>query len=288
MLLYVYAFDLLSISTSHTAVVPVRSFSMRALKIFKSCSASALPAATGTAPAAVFAAEGAEFFDIVYSTAPTATAATTTKIPTAILLVLDCFCPCAASNIFPSFSPPTSRVRGPASPRTRERQRRRSCAGCARRQKHSPANGGTSWNSGMKGREAPRPTLIAHPASLHKRQLARGPLAGSCGAWTSQEPLPNRTRPPHFALYQYGIVALICPQSPHGRSPHEPAAHENGTTPWQPLPRSGSRPGQMARGHRKNRGGNRAGPRSQRAGRPAQHEDVSERGQPVGADQSAL
>src|SRR5216683_2742117 len=150
MLLYVYAFDLLSISTSHTAVVPVRSFSMRALKIFKSCSASALP---------------------------TATAATTTKIPTAILLVLDCFCPCAASNIFPSFSPPTSRVRGPASPRTRERQRRRSCAGCARRQKHSPANGGTSWNSEMKGREAPRPTLIAHPASLHKRQLARAPLA---------------------------------------------------------------------------------------------------------------
>src|SRR5712692_8953851 len=174
MLLYVYAFDLLSISTSHTAVVPVRSFSMRALKIFKSCSASALPAATGAAPAAVFGAEdGAEFLDIVYSAAPTATAATTTKIPTAILLVLDCFCPCAASNIFPSFSPPTRRVRGPASPRTRERQRRRSCAGCARRQKHSPANGGTSWNSGMKGREAPRATLIAHPAGLHKRQLAR-------------------------------------------------------------------------------------------------------------------
>src|SRR5712692_6812831 len=117
MLLYVYAFDLLSISTSHTAVVPVRSFSMRALKIFKSCSASALPAATGAAPAAVFGAEdGAEFFDIVYSTAPTATAATTTKIPTAILLVLDCFCPCAASNIFPSFSPPNlprSRTRRP-------------------------------------------------------------------------------------------------------------------------------------------------------------------------------
>src|SRR6266851_10419209 len=117
MLLYVYAFDLLSISTSHTAVVPVRSFSMRALKIFKSCSASALPAATGTAPAAVFGAEdGAEFLDIVYSAAPTATAATTTKIPTAILLVLDCFCPCAASNIFPSFSPPTCRVRGPGVP----------------------------------------------------------------------------------------------------------------------------------------------------------------------------
>src|SRR5260370_41200290 len=102
MLLYVYAFDLLSISTSHTAVVPVRSFSMRALKIFKSCSASALPAATGAAPAAAFRAEdGAEFFDIVYSTAPTATPATTTKIPTAPLQRVDSSRPRAASALFP-------------------------------------------------------------------------------------------------------------------------------------------------------------------------------------------
>src|SRR5260370_14061270 len=165
MLLYGYALDLLSISTSHTAVVPVRSFSMRALKIFKSCSASALPAATGAAPAAVFAAvDGAEFFDIVYSTAPTATAATTTKIPTAILLVLDCFCPCAASNIFPSPSYPNQRSLLGARA-FRHAKRCRSCAQCVKRQKHSPANGGTSWNSEMKGREAPRPTLIAHPAT---------------------------------------------------------------------------------------------------------------------------
>src|ERR1700676_2582804 len=105
MLLYVYVFDLLLISTSHTAVVPKRSFSMRELKIFRSCSASDLPAGTAAAAAAVFGAEGwPEFLDIVYSAPPTATAAITTKIPTTILFEPACFCSCAASNIFPSFS----------------------------------------------------------------------------------------------------------------------------------------------------------------------------------------
>src|ERR1700736_2348426 len=123
MLLYVYVFDLLLISTSHTAVVPKRSFSMRELKIFRSCSASALPAGTAAAAAAVFGAEAwSEFFDIVYSAPPTATAAITTKIPTTILFEPACFCSCAASNIFPSFSLQPPRPRADVAAVSRSRQ----------------------------------------------------------------------------------------------------------------------------------------------------------------------
>src|SRR5579864_8037040 len=110
MLLYVYDADLLSMSTSHTAVVPVGSFSIRELKIFRSCSTSALPAGTAAA-AAVFGPEAVpEFLDSVYNAAPTATAAITTKIPTTILFEPDAFGSCAASNISPSLYPqPCSR-----------------------------------------------------------------------------------------------------------------------------------------------------------------------------------
>src|SRR6267378_2822719 len=52
--------------TSNAAVVPARSFSILALKIFRSCTASALPAAEGAAAAAVTGAAGSlPLFDIV-------------------------------------------------------------------------------------------------------------------------------------------------------------------------------------------------------------------------------
>src|ERR1700687_1482724 len=157
MLLYVYAFDLLSMSTSHTAVVPKRSFSMRELRIFRSCSASALPAGTGAPAAAVFGAEGwPEFFVSVYSTPPTATAAITTNTPTTILLELACFCSCAASNIFPP-SPPN-------------------CAFAHRNSRvfekaddalHlSPANEGASLDLETKGRKS-----LAYPYSASRKPL---------------------------------------------------------------------------------------------------------------------
>src|SRR6266849_2409922 len=87
-------------STSQTAVVPLRSFSILALRIFRSCTGSAFSAAAG-APAAAVTGAAALLppCEIEESAPPTAAAATPTKIVTNIRLELDCFCSCAASNI---------------------------------------------------------------------------------------------------------------------------------------------------------------------------------------------
>src|SRR5579863_686980 len=156
-------------STSQTAVVPNRSFSMRELRIFRSCSGSALPAGTGAPAAAVFGAEGfPEFFDIVYSTPPTATAAITTNTPTTILLEPACFCSCAASNIFPPS--PASCAFAHRIPRLFRKARQGVL--CAELQNFSHERRGF-FGIGMKGRKS-----LAYPYSASRK----APQALACRA----------------------------------------------------------------------------------------------------------